>query len=277
VNSLTRLLEAALFSADRPLSVGALRALDRSVSKAEVLDALGELRRRYDEGGHGIELVEVGEGYQVLTRRELAEAIAEARIVQRPRRLSTAALETLAIIAYRQPVSRADIEDIRGVAADGVLRSLQERELIEVTGRGEGLGRPLLYGTSSRFLEMLGLRDLSELPRLEEFSVSLQPTIDRMDAGPVGQPLDELLREGAVGGDGPDQEASAPEVGASPEAGADEAGTGPVGGVAGNDDGDDVDEPDDAGDHDRGDAVHGGGVPEVETRLQPVRGEADGP
>ena len=84
-------------------------------------------------------------------------------------------LETLAVIAYRQPVGRAEIEEIRGVSASGVLRALQERGLIEVTGRSEGLGRPLLYGTTPLFLELLGLQDLQNLPRAEELSIALQP------------------------------------------------------------------------------------------------------
>ena len=90
-------------------------------------------------------------------------------------RLTGAAMETLAVIAYRQPVGRAEIEEIRGVSAGGVLRSLQERGLIEVVGRSEAMGRPLLYGTTPLFLELLGLRDLGDLPRTEEFSVALQP------------------------------------------------------------------------------------------------------
>lgn len=172
---LTKLLEAALFSADHPLSLSELCVLDSDASREAVKEALAELRHVYDSGGHGVELVEVGEGYQVLTRRECAEVITRAQIVLRPRKLSPAAMETLAIIAYRQPVGRAEIEDVRGVVTDGVLRHLQEREVIEVVGRGEGMGRPLLYGTTPTFLEMLGLKDMSELPRLEELAVKLKP------------------------------------------------------------------------------------------------------
>jgi segregation and condensation protein B len=120
-------------------------------------------------------LTEVAVGWQILTRPELADAIAQAQIVDRPRKLSMAAMETLAIIAYRQPVGRAEVEEIRGVASDGVLRMLQDRGLIEVTGRGEGLGRPLLYGTTPLFLEILGLRVLDDLPRGEELKVALTP------------------------------------------------------------------------------------------------------
>jgi segregation and condensation protein B len=175
VDRLSRLLEAALFAASRPLALDELRRLDPDADEAEVVAALDVLRLRYDEGGHGIALVSLADGYQLLTRPELADAIAQAQIVDRPRRLSTAAMETLAIIAYRQPVARSEIEEIRGVAADGVLRLLIERGLIEVVGRGDGLGRPLLYGTTPAFLELLGLVTIEDLPRLEELSVALTP------------------------------------------------------------------------------------------------------
>lgn len=170
-----QLLEAALFAAAHPLSGNDLRKLLPEAKPAEIRAALDEIREHYDRDGHGVQLIEVADGYQILTRPAYAEAIAEARIVIRPRKLSRAALETLAVIAYRQPVSRAEIEEIRGVSADGMLRMLQEREFIEVVGRADGMGRPLLYGTTITFLELLGLSDLSALPKLEEFSVSLRP------------------------------------------------------------------------------------------------------
>jgi segregation and condensation protein B len=174
VNRLTQLVEAALFSAGSPLSLAELARLDSEAETADIQTALEELRDRYISGSHGVELTKVAEGYQILTRREFAEAIAQAQLVTRPRKLSSAALETLAIIAYRQPVGRAEVEEIRGVSAEGVLRSLQERGLIDVIGRAEGLGRPLLYGTTTAFLEVLGLGSLQDLPRLEELSVALR-------------------------------------------------------------------------------------------------------
>lgn len=178
MDRLTRLLEAALFSASRPLPLEELRRLDPEVSADAIAAALVALRTLYDEAGHGVELAELADGYQIVTRMDLADAIAEARIVDRPRKLSAAAMETLAIVAYRQPVGRAEIEEIRGVVSEGVLRMLAERGLIEVVGRGEGLGRPLLYGTTAQFLEILGLRSLDDLPRLEELSVALTPVKD---------------------------------------------------------------------------------------------------
>ncbi len=178
VNRLAQLVEAALFSADSPVSLSELAALDRDLSREEFSAALEELREELQRSGHGVELVEVAEGYQLLTRREFAEAIAQAHLVTRPRRLSAAALETLAIIAYRQPVERAEIEEIRGVSVDGVLRSLQDRGLVDSVGRGEGMGRPLLYGTTPAFLELLGLRSLENLPKLEELSVALRSPME---------------------------------------------------------------------------------------------------
>ncbi len=175
MNELAKLVEAALFSAAHPLSLADLQELDPGVEISELREALDVLRDHYDGHDHAFELVDVAEGFHLLTRREYAEAIQQARLVSRPRKLSAAALETLAIIAYRQPVGRGEIEEIRGVAADGVLRSLQERGFIDVSGRGEGLGRPLLYGTTPRFLQMLGLTDLTELPRLDQLSVALRP------------------------------------------------------------------------------------------------------
>jgi len=180
VNRLSQLIEAALFSADGPVSLAQLAALDRDATRAEVKVALDELRDEYVGSGHGIELMELADGYQLLTRREFADVIAQAHLVTRPRRLSPAALETLAIVAYRQPVGRGEVEDIRGVSVEGVLRSLQERGLIDVVGRADGMGRPLLYGTTPVFLELLGLNSLDNLPRIEELSVALSSPTERL-------------------------------------------------------------------------------------------------
>jgi segregation and condensation protein B len=177
---LAKLLEAALFASARPVTIDELAALDADATGDDVTAALDELREHYDGDGHGVELMEVGGGWQILTRPEYTEAIERAQLAARPHRLSAAALETLAIIAYRQPIGRAEIEEIRGVAVGGVLKSLHDRGLIEVTGRAEGLGRPLLYGTTPVFLEQFALRHLEELPRADELAIALR------SAAPVG-------------------------------------------------------------------------------------------
>jgi segregation and condensation protein B len=183
LSPLSQLLEAALFAANRPLTLDELEGLEPDAAAAEVRTALDELREHYDFDGHAIEIAELAGGYQILTRAVFAMAVERAQAFQRQPRLSAATLETLATIAYRQPVGRAEIEEIRGVNAGGVLRTLQERGLIEVVGRGEALGRPLLYGTTALFLETLGLNDLADLPRAEELTIALQPHRAEADEG----------------------------------------------------------------------------------------------
>jgi len=175
VNPLVQLIEAALFASPRPVTVEELQTLDPDVSLSEVRQALDQLREHYDFDGHGVEVAEMAGGFQILSRPAFAAAIERAQLNTKPSRLSGAMLETLATISYRQPVGRAEIEEIRGVNAAGVLRNLQERGLIEVVGRSEALGRPLLYGTTPLFLELLGLPDLANLPRADELSIALKP------------------------------------------------------------------------------------------------------
>ena len=180
---LCQLLEAALFAAARPVTVEELQTLDADATLSDIRAALDQLKDHYDLDGHGVEIVELAGGFQILTRPVYAAAIERAQLTSRQPKLTGAMLETLAVIAYRQPVGRAEIEEIRGVSASGVLRSLQERGLIEVTGRSEGLGRPLLYGTTPLFLELLGLPDLINLPKAEELSIALRAPAPEM-AGP---------------------------------------------------------------------------------------------
>lgn len=184
MTSLAKLLEAALFASAHPISTDDLVALasDSETTDDDVRLALNEIREHYENDGHGVELKEVAGGWQILTRPEYTEAIERAQLAARPQRLSAAALETLAIIAYRQPIGRAEIEEIRGVGAGSILKSLHERELIEVVARGEGLGRPLLYGTTSLFLEQFALRHLEELPRAEELAIALRAPIQETGA-----------------------------------------------------------------------------------------------
>jgi len=187
VTSLAKLLEAALFASGRPIATEELAVLDPEASPAELQAALDELRERYDVDGHGVELIEIAGGWQILTRAEYTEAIERAQLAARPARLSGAALETLAIIAYRQPISRIEIEEIRGVNVGSVLKSLHERGLIDVVGRAEGLGRPLLYGTTPVFLEHFALRHLEELPRADELAIALRVQHTEMEPVAVNE------------------------------------------------------------------------------------------
>lgn len=176
----SQIVEAVLFASDAPLKAEEIARADESLDEDRVEEAIRELRKHFDESERAFQVEEVAEGYQILSRPEFAPYLERFDTVPRPSRLSGPALETLAIVAYRQPIGRIEVEYIRGVSSSGVIRSLQDRGLVEVVGRGEGLGRPLLYGTTARFLEHFGFAALEDLPRPEELPVVLR---DRVPLG----------------------------------------------------------------------------------------------
>lgn len=203
-----QVVEAVLFASDAPLKAEEIARADESLDEDRVETALRELQAFYDESERAFGVVEVAEGYQIVTRPEFATYLERFDTVPRPSRLSGPALETLAIIAYRQPIGRVEVEYIRGVSSAGVIRSLQDRGLVDVVGRGEGLGRPLLYGTTSRFLEHFGFNQLDDLPRPEELPVVLRDRIplgtddEEDDAGEPAAAAEQLpLDAGSEGGD----------------------------------------------------------------------------
>jgi segregation and condensation protein B len=165
------ILESVLFAAGEPLSLVRLGETVPGASRAELRAALGELMVRGEREHRGIRLVEVANGYQFRTDPAHAEWVRRL-FQQKPWRLTRATLETLAIVAYKQPITRAEIETIRGVDVDGVLASLLSRKLVKIVGRKDVIGRPLLYGTTRQFLEVFGLRDLAGLPALTEVAVA---------------------------------------------------------------------------------------------------------
>ncbi|MFI5315820.1 MAG: SMC-Scp complex subunit ScpB [Myxococcota bacterium] len=160
-------LEALIFSADGPLGASALRRAFPRSTPTQICDAVAEINASLAATGRPYEIAEVAAGYQFRTRPEFAEVILTAT-PERKLRLSRPALETLALIAYRQPLTRAEIEDLRSVDCGAVVKSLLERELVRIVGRRDAPGRPALYGTSATFLETFGLRGLSDLPALRE-------------------------------------------------------------------------------------------------------------
>jgi segregation and condensation protein B len=163
--SSVRELEALLFASDEPVgSVALAQAL--GTSRQEVDRLCEELAEAYEERGAGITLRNVGGGWRLTTHPDAAEAVERYVLASRHTRLTKAALETLAIVAYKQPVTRHQISSVRGVNSDGVLRALVDRGFVAEVGREEGPGRPVLYGTTPEFLERLGLPSLSGLPSL---------------------------------------------------------------------------------------------------------------
>jgi segregation and condensation protein B len=169
----TQIIEALLFASDAPLSAEDLARGEEELEPEGVGEAVAELRAQYDAQGRAFQIYEIAGGYQLLTRPEYSPHLERFETVPRSTRLSGASLEVLAIIAYRQPIGRSEVEEIRGVGSSHVLRTLQELDLIDVVGRGEGLGRPLLYGTTQRFLDHFGFASLEDLPKPDELPVVL--------------------------------------------------------------------------------------------------------
>src|SRR3954452_15881904 len=181
-HELPRVIEALLFSAHKPLTATEITAALRGaggeedfeandfakVREAQVSAALEQLKIEYIQHGHAFQLAEKAEGWQLVTQPVFGRWVRQLFPGPKPARLSAPALETLAIIAYRQPITRADVEAVRGVTIDGVLQTLMERGLVKISGRAEIPGRPLLYETTQFFLEHFGLRDLDELPNADE-------------------------------------------------------------------------------------------------------------
>jgi segregation and condensation protein B len=166
-------VEALLFSSEVPLPARRLADLTGQ-PRGQILEAVDHLNVHYAETQRSFRIVEIAGGYQMVTTPQFAGVLAELHRERIPARLSQAALETLAIIAFRQPVTRAEIDRIRGVSAsDGVLRHLLERKVVRIAGRAEAPGRPLLYGTTSEFLGYFGLPSLGDLPRREELEAML--------------------------------------------------------------------------------------------------------
>ena len=166
-------IEALLFASGDPLSAVKLSAI-LDLPCEQVLFAITELNRDMEKADRGLTIVEVAGGYQLCTKPQLIHTVEKLAGVHESR-LSAAAMETLAIVAFRQPVTKLEIETIRGVKADRVVSTLMERGLICETGRKEALGRPILYGTTDEFLKCFGLKHLEELPNLTEFDLSRQP------------------------------------------------------------------------------------------------------
>lgn len=164
-----RILEALLFASEGPLKVSQVQELLPEIEIDTIEAGFDELRRFYDDTSRAFMLVQIAGGYQLLTRSDIAPQVERFLVGRRRQRLSRAALEVLAVIAYRQPVTRGELESIRGVDCGGVFRTLLDRQLIGIKGRANTVGHPLLYITTDRFLEHFGLERLSELPKLEEF------------------------------------------------------------------------------------------------------------
>jgi segregation and condensation protein B len=199
--SLSQVIEALLFAAQKPLPTRELLSAIKGagaedelmpnefakVTEAQLAAALEQLKIEYVQQGRAFQLAEKAEGWQLVSDSAYAPWVRQLFPAIKPARLTPPSLETLAIVAYRQPITRADIEAVRGVAVDGVLQNLMERGLVKIAGRAEVPGRPLLYETTQFFLEHFGLRNLDELPNAEELRTRYLPTAAPKPAAPPAE------------------------------------------------------------------------------------------
>jgi len=176
-SELKGIIEALLFVAGEPLSIDRIKTILEDADKKAIQAMLWELQHEYDMRLSGLRILEVAGGFQIASRPELAQWIKRLRKVKQSSRLSKPSLETLAIIAYKQPLVKAEIEDIRGVDSSGVIKGLLDKHMIKIIGRKDVAGRPILYATTREFLQYFGLRDISDLPTLKEFT-ELRPEDD---------------------------------------------------------------------------------------------------
>jgi segregation and condensation protein B len=169
MSDLKAIVEALVFASPEPITIKSLVKLLDGESKDDIVKAIDDLKEQYSRPG-GLQMVEVAGGWEIVTRPELHEWVRRMFHERTTQKLSVAALETLAVIAYKQPVTSPEVAEIRGVNAAGVLSTLIERKLVKIVGRKPVVGRPFLYGTTREFLERFGLNDLTDLPKVEDMS-----------------------------------------------------------------------------------------------------------
>lgn len=166
-------LEALIFASEQSIRLEELQyclqsVFNEDISTEIVVKQLGAIKSKYADDRFAIELVKTGNGYQFLTKKQYHQAINQLQLQRSKKKLSQAAIETLAIIAYRQPITKLEVEQIRGVNCDYTIQKLLEKELIAISGKADTVGKPLLYGTSPLFMDYFGINDISELPQLKD-------------------------------------------------------------------------------------------------------------
>ena len=169
-------VESLIFTSGQPISESEItssiqRAIDESISEQDINASIDRLIEKYKAEEFAFEIVPISKGYQFMTKGAFHTTVGEHLKIISKKKLSRAALETLAIIAYKQPVTRIDLESIRGVGCDYTIQKLMEKELVEMQGRADGPGRPLLYGTSEKFMDYFGIKDLKDLPKPKDFEM----------------------------------------------------------------------------------------------------------
>lgn len=194
MGNIKSIIEAVIFASDTPLSLKQIKEIINEpnkklssngeagkITEEEIKNFIGELNQEYAERGSAFRIIEIAEGYQFATLPEFAKWVGKLFKEKSKKKLSQPALETLAIIAYKQPISKPEIEAIRGVNVDHIIKTLLEKRLITIVGRSETIGRPLLYGTTKEFLKYFGLKDLSELPKPSEIEEIMKEEKEKLN------------------------------------------------------------------------------------------------
>jgi segregation and condensation protein B len=179
---IVKYIEALIFASDTSLRLEEITiclqaTLEREISNQEILDAIDQIKERYADDQSAIELVNIANGYQFLTKAAMLPVINQLHIQKSKKKLSQSALETLAIIAYRQPITKLEIEQIRGVNCDYTIQKLLEKDLISIAGKAEGPGRPILYQLSAYFLDYFGINSVADLPQPKDLEQSVDSQI----------------------------------------------------------------------------------------------------
>lgn len=213
---LKAIIEALIFASPDPITVKALAKLLDPETKEDIQAAIDALKTDYDRPG-GLQLVEVAGGYQIVTRPELHEWVRRLFHERTTQKLSVAALETLAVVAYKQPITAPEIAEIRGVNAAGVVSTLIERKLVKIVGRKQVVGRPFLYATTREFLDRFGLKDLADLPKIEDMAdvLGFEPPAGLAEEPGASAPRASLIEQidGAEETDAPDDRSAAATAG----------------------------------------------------------------
>lgn len=192
MEQLAQHIEALIFATEHPISVKEIKAaldstFEVNIGNDEILSVIAQLNQRFDEGSYAFEIIEVAEGYQFMTKPAFHAVVGTHLRQTTKKRLSQAALETLSIIAYKQPISKSELEQIRGVSCDYSIQKLLEKELIEIAGRSDAPGRPLIYSTTQKFMDYFGLKSLRDLPKTKDFK---EPDSEIGEPSPIEETKD---------------------------------------------------------------------------------------
>lgn len=195
---LSQHIEALIFATETPISVDEIRkclqeTFETKFKKEEIEETITQLQARYQSDDFAIEIIEIADGFQFLTKGAFHASIGTFLKQSAKKRLSRAALETLSIIAYKQPVTKSEMEKIRGVSCDYSIQKLLEKELVSIEGRSEGPGRPLLYGTSQKFMDYFGLKNLKDLPKPKDFK---EPDSEIGEQAPIEEAVEAVSPAG---------------------------------------------------------------------------------